>query len=244
MEPEKDQVAPWWAEYSKEAYNSGPDGLARALKNWSGSQHGRRKGRPVGFPHFKKKLSSRDSCRFTTGAIKVLADRKHVQLPRIGVLKSHESTRKLARRLENGTALILSATISRQADRWFVSFTVKVERSVPSSNGKATVVGVDVGIRHLAVLSTGEPPIPNPRALERSMRKLRGSTGNWPIDSPTRGGDIGPDYGSPVSTPAPPMFAVTRCTSSPPASPLSTARWWWSTSIWPGCRVTIGWPGP
>jgi transposase len=85
----KDQVAPWWAENSKEAYNSGLDGLARALKNWSGSRHGRRKGRPVGFPQFKKKLRSRDSCRFTTGAIKVLADRKHVQLPRIGVLKSH-----------------------------------------------------------------------------------------------------------------------------------------------------------
>jgi transposase len=28
----KDQVAPWWAENSKEAYNSGLDGLARALK--------------------------------------------------------------------------------------------------------------------------------------------------------------------------------------------------------------------
>jgi putative transposase len=169
----KDQVAPWWAENSKEAYNSGLDGLARALKNWSGSRHDRRKGRPVGFPRFKKKLRSRDSCRFTTGAIRVLADRKHVQLPRIGILKSHESTRKLARRLEQGTARILSATISRQADRWFVSFTVEVERSVPSSNGKATVVGVDVGICHLAVLSTGQPPIPNPRALERSMRKLR-----------------------------------------------------------------------
>ena len=32
---------------------------------------------------------------------------------------------------------------------------------------------MDVGIRHLAVLSTGEAPIPNPRALERSTRKLR-----------------------------------------------------------------------
>jgi putative transposase len=29
----KHQVAPWWAENSKEAYSSGLDGLARALKN-------------------------------------------------------------------------------------------------------------------------------------------------------------------------------------------------------------------
>jgi putative transposase len=169
----KDEVAPWWAENSKEAYASGLDGLSRALRNWSDSRSGRRKGRPVGFPRFKKKLRSRDACRFTTGAIKVLADRKHVQLPRIGVLKTHESTRKLARRLDRGTARILAATISRTADRWFVSFTVEVERQIPTSNGRTTVVGVDVGIHHLAVLSTGEAPIPNRRALERSMRKLR-----------------------------------------------------------------------
>jgi IS605 OrfB family transposase len=169
----KCEVAPWWTENSKEAYSSGLDGLAKALRNWSDSRSGRRKGRPVGFPQFKKKGRCRDACRFTTGAIKVLADRKHVQLPRIGVLKTHESTRKLARRLEQGTARILAATISSTADRWFVSFTVEVERYLPSSNGKSSVVGVDVGIRHLAVLSTGEPPIPNPRALERSTRKLR-----------------------------------------------------------------------
>jgi putative transposase len=33
----KQQVAPWWAENSKEAYNSGLEGLAKALKNWADS---------------------------------------------------------------------------------------------------------------------------------------------------------------------------------------------------------------
>jgi IS605 OrfB family transposase len=169
----KDHAAPWWPENSKEAYNSGLDGLATALKNWSDSRRGRRKGRSFGFPRFKKKGRSRDACRFTTGAIKVLPDRKHVRLPRIGVLKTHESTRKLARRLEQGTARVLAATISRTADRWYVSFTVEVERAVSASNGKTSVVGVDVGIRHLAVVSTGAPPIPNPRALDGSLRTLR-----------------------------------------------------------------------
>src|SRR5512132_2550014 len=51
----KDQVAPWWAENSKEAYNSGLDGLARALKNFSDSKQGRRKGRQMGFPRRKTK---------------------------------------------------------------------------------------------------------------------------------------------------------------------------------------------
>jgi transposase len=40
---------------------------------------------------------------------------------------------------------------------------VEVERHVPAGNGKGTVVGVDVGIRHLVVLSTGFV-IANPRA--------------------------------------------------------------------------------
>jgi len=169
----KSDVAPWWAENSKEAYNSGLEALARALKNWSDSRNGSRKGRPTGFPRRKKKRRARVACRFTTGAIRVLPDRKHIQLPRIGVVKTHESTRKLARRLEQGTARILAATISRTADRWFVSFTVEVERTIPADNGKSSVIGVDVGVHHLAVLSTGQT-ISNPRALEHSLRRLRG----------------------------------------------------------------------
>jgi putative transposase len=168
----KDQVAPWWAENSKEAYNSGLDGLAKALKSFSDSKHGRRKGRQMGFPRRRKKRHARVACRFTTGQIKLLSDRKHVQLPRVGVLKTHESTRKLARRLEQGSARILAATIARTADRWFVSFTCEVQRTTPADNGKTGVVGVDVGVRHLAVLSTGMVA-PNPRALKCSLRKLR-----------------------------------------------------------------------
>jgi putative transposase len=169
----KQEVAPWWAENSKEAYSSGLDGLARALKNWTDSRAGRRGGRPVGFPRLKKKGRTRDTCRFTTGPLRVLSDRKHVQLPRIGVIKTHESTRKLARRLEQGTARILAATISCRADRWYVSFTVEVHCPIPPTNGRSNVVGVDVGIRHLAVLSTGPSFIPNPRALDQLLSRLR-----------------------------------------------------------------------
>jgi putative transposase len=101
-----------------------------------------------------------------------LGDRQHVQLPKIGVLKTHESTRKLARRLEHGTARILAATVSRTADRWFVSFTCEVQRVIPTGSRRTAVVGVDVGVQHLAVLSTGAV-IRNPRALEESLKRLR-----------------------------------------------------------------------
>jgi transposase len=77
----KHHVAPWWAENSKEAYNSGLDALARALKNWTDSRNGLRAGRPVGFPRRKTRRHARVACRFTTGQIKVLPDRTHIQLP-------------------------------------------------------------------------------------------------------------------------------------------------------------------
>ena len=176
----KHQVAPWWADNSKEAYSSGLDGLARALKNFTASRHGQRKGRPVGFPKFKRR-GRRDACRFTTGAIRVLPDRKHVQLPRIGSIKTHESTRKLGCHLERGTGRILAATITRTAGRWYVAFTCEIARRLSTSHEHSSTVGVDVGIRHLAVLSTGEQ-IPNPRPLEGE----RLSTAPQPV-SPRRG---------------------------------------------------------
>jgi IS605 OrfB family transposase len=169
----KDEVAPWWRECSKEAFNTGLDALARALKSWVDSRAGKRAGRPVGFPRFKSRRRSVPAVRFTTGAIRVEPDRKHVVLPRLGRLKLHESARKLARRLDNGTARIMSATVRRDGGRWHVAYTVEVERAdrVPVRPG--STVGVDVGIKHLAVLSTGEL-VPNPRHLSDAQRRLRG----------------------------------------------------------------------
>jgi IS605 OrfB family transposase len=65
----KRDVAPWWSANSKEAYSSGLDALARALNSFSGSRKGKRKERRAGFPRFRKRGRSRQSCRFTTGAI-------------------------------------------------------------------------------------------------------------------------------------------------------------------------------
>jgi len=148
----------------------GLDALARALKNFTDAKQGHRAGAPMGSP--KREGRSRDACRFTTGAIRVEPDRHHVVLPRLGRIRTHESTRKLARRLEQGTARILAATISRQGGRWFVSFTCQVQRAVPGPHRPGWRVGVDVGIRHLAVLSDGRR-VPNPAPLQQAQRRLR-----------------------------------------------------------------------
>ncbi len=168
----KHEVAPWWPANSKEAYSSGLHALAWGLKSWADAKAGRRAGATTGFPRPKRKGRSRDACRFTTGAIRVEADRHHVTLPRLGRIRTHESTRKLARRLERGTARILAATISRQAGRWFCSFTCQVQRADRRPRRPDATVGVDVGVRRLAVLSGGEQ-VANPRPLAQALRRLR-----------------------------------------------------------------------
>lgn len=171
----KAEVAPWWGECSKEAFNTGLDGVAQALRNFGDSKSGKRKGRKVGFPQFKARRRATPSVRFTTGVIRVEADRKHVTLPRLGAIKTHESTRKLARRLEVGAARILSATVRREGRRWYCAFTVEVQRAQRTPTQPEARVGVDVGIAALAVTSTGEC-VPNPRHLGKSLRRLRSAS--------------------------------------------------------------------
>ena len=175
----KGDVAPWWAQCSKEAFNTGLDGVARALRNFSDSRAGKRAGKKVGFPQFKARRRTTPSVRFTTGAIRVESDRKHVTLPRIGTIKTHESTRKLARRIEQGSARILTATVRREAGRWFCSFTCEVQHTERAPTRPDVVVGVDLGVTHLAVLSSpvagvsdADGFVPNPRHLGRAQRDL------------------------------------------------------------------------
>lgn len=95
----------------------------------------------AGVPKFKKK-GIRDS--FTLeGAVKILGNNK-IQVPVIGVLKTYERLPQV---------LIKSCTISRQADRWFISFRFDVEKQ---NSEQTDVIGVDLGVKNLATFSTGE----------------------------------------------------------------------------------------
>jgi putative transposase len=124
----------------------------------------------MGFPRFRKKGRGRESVRFTTGAIRA-DDQSHVVRPRIGRVRTHEPTTALRERIEAGTACILSATVSCEGGRWFVSFTCEVERQIGQPARPHAVAGVDAGLAHLAVLSTGEK-VPNPRPLRRAQRQI------------------------------------------------------------------------
>ena len=173
-EKKADPALAWWSENSKCAYQEAFRDLDRALRDFDASRKGTRKGPRLGYPRFKKRGKCRDSFRFSE---KARCSGASVTLPRLGTIRTHESTRKLTRRLEAGTARILSATVSRTAQRWFVSFTAEVERAVPGSHARpGSAVGVDLGIK---TLLTGADDagriivIDGPKALRSSLRKLR-----------------------------------------------------------------------
>ncbi len=165
----------WWSENSKCVYQEAFRNLDRALEDFSKSKKGLRKGRRLGFPRSKKKGRCRDSCRFSTGVMRCSGST--VTLPRLGTIRTHESTEALAGKIAEGKARILSATVSRTAQRWFVSFTVEVEREIPDHHRRPqTAVGIDLGIASLitAVDHRGRViRFPGPKPLRAALGRLR-----------------------------------------------------------------------
>lgn len=178
----KSVTAPWWSENSKEAYNTGLDALARGLQAWSASRRGQRAGKAVGFPRFKTGRARR-SVRFTTGAIRLESDRRHITLPRIGTIRTHESVRKLARRIDAGTARIVSATVSQgSSGRWYCSFqAIVAAKSRPTRLPRSPhpIVGADVGVKADSLLVVATPDgtevtrVAAPKSLAMAQDRLR-----------------------------------------------------------------------
>jgi putative transposase len=137
----------WYYEVSKCAPQYALKALREGFAKWFSKKGGR--------PKFKKK--GRDDSFTLDGTIKVLELHK-IQLPVIGILQTYE-------KLPIGNCP-KNITISRQADRWFISWRIEVSTLVTEK--KMDVVGVDLGVKSLATLSTGEVVDGN-----KSYRKYR-----------------------------------------------------------------------
>jgi putative transposase len=189
----KDEVAPWWPSCSKEAYACGIADLVQALQNWSGSKHGHRAGRRVGFPRFKARRRDRGRVRFTTGAMRLEPDRRHLTLPVIGKLRCKENTRRLQRLLGKGRARVLSMTLSEHGGRLFVSVATVIAHAPRSPSEPDARCGIDLGIgQEWAVVAHADGSIqrvthPAPwaaahiqrrRAARQASRRIVGSRGH------------------------------------------------------------------
>jgi putative transposase len=162
----KREQFPWMLEVTKCAPQMAIIQLGEAFKNFFAgcARH----------PQFRKK-GVHD--RFTLTNDQFIVEGCRIRIPKLGWVRMRESLRFAGK--------IISATISRVADRWFVSITVDTNDPPKRPAENQGVVGVDLGVSALATLSTGEKiagPKPHTallnrlRQLSRSLsRKQKGS---------------------------------------------------------------------
>lgn len=116
---------------------------------------------------------------FTTGAMRVEPDRRHVRLPVIGTVRVHENTRRIERLIRAGPARVLAISVRRNGTRLDASVRVLVQRpQQPHVARPDSRVGVDVGVRRLATVATAAGSViervENPRRpLDTALRELR-----------------------------------------------------------------------
>lgn len=148
---------PWMLEVTKNAPQMAIIQLGQAFKNFFA---GRAK-----YPKFRKK-GAHDRFTLTNDLFSVEGSR--IRIPKLGWVRMRESLRFAGK--------IMSATISRVADRWFVSIVVDTEDPPKRKAENQGIVGVDLGVSALATLSTGETitgPKPHKALLDRLRRLSR-----------------------------------------------------------------------
>lgn len=156
----KREQFPWVYEVTKCVVEGAFRNLGAALANFRASKRGTRKGKRVGFPKFKKRKRGFGS--FYLANDKFALDGHWISIPKLGRVNMTEPLRL--------TGKIVGATISERAGRWWVSIQVDVARQHVLHQGHA--VGVDVGVKALAVDSDGER-FENQKPLRSSIGRLK-----------------------------------------------------------------------
>lgn len=150
----KREQFPWMLEVTKNAPQMAVMQLGRAFKNFFAKRSR--------YPTFRKK-GVHD--RFTLTNDQFGVEGRRIRIPHLGWVRMREPLRF--------TGKILSATLSREADRWFVSLTVDAnELPQPPKAENQGAVGVDLGVSALATLSTGET-IAGPKPHKAAQNRLR-----------------------------------------------------------------------
>ncbi len=151
----KREQYPWMLEVTKNAPQMAIMQLGDAFRNfWAGRAK---------YPKYRKK-GVHDRFSLSNDQFSVKGSR--IRIPNLGWVRMRESLRF--------TGKIMSATLSRVADKWFVSITVDTEEPPARGAENQGAAGVDLGVSALATLSTGEKVVgPKPhKALLKRVKRL------------------------------------------------------------------------
>jgi putative transposase len=144
---------PWMMEVTKNAPQMAIMQLGRAFENFFAGR--------ARYPRFRRK--GRDD-RFAISNDQFRIEGRLIRIPKLGWVRMWEALRFAGK--------VVSASVTRIADHWYASITVDTsDPPVPPADNQGTV-GVDLGIKALATLSTGET-FEGPKALRTLLTRLR-----------------------------------------------------------------------
>jgi putative transposase len=152
---------PWMLEVTKCAPQLAiKECLARAFRNFFAGR--------AEFPQFHKK-GVKDS--FALSNDQFVINGKLIRIPNLGYVRMTEKLRFCGK--------VIGATISRKADKWYVSVQIEMPNPEPihKTHNENQAVGVDLGVKDLAVLSNGTKVVgakPHKALLSR-LRRLNKS---------------------------------------------------------------------
>ena len=145
---------PWMLEVTKNAPQMAIMQLGDAFKNFFAKR--------AKHPTMRRKWIDD---RFTLSNDQFKVDGSRIRIPHLGWVRMRESLRYSGK--------IISATISRCANKWFVSIPVEMKKPItPIANESQVAIGLDLGIHHFATLSTGEKKT-GPKPYKALMYRLR-----------------------------------------------------------------------
>jgi putative transposase len=156
----KDEQFPWMREVTKCAPQHALMNLDRAWKRYFDYKQGKLKLK-TGVPSFKRRREG-DGSFYLENQVFRITD-THIYVSKLGRVRMAQPLRYPATKL-------LSCTISATAGQWYasVSYETPVE---PAKVENQDVVGVDLGIKALATLSTGEV-FEGPKAGKAAAKRL------------------------------------------------------------------------
>jgi putative transposase len=153
----------WLNEVSAVVLQQALADLNAAYRNFFASMKGQRKGRRAGPPKFRFRKDTRQAVRFTRNAWFTVLPNGKLRLPKIGDIPVRWS-----RPLPSEPSSV--TVIKDSAGRYFASFVIQAEPgALPETE---PVIGIDLGLRHFAVLSDGRK-IASPQFLRRAEKKLK-----------------------------------------------------------------------
>lgn len=153
----------WRGEVSADVFETASVNAAQAFKNWSDSRKGARAGKAAGFPRFKSRHRTAPTFRLRAKyregdapAVRPVGPGA-MRFPKLGELRVHEHTGKLAKMLARGRFHVYAAAFRFERGRWVVSVTgvaAQFHHQRRSTKDRSQArVGVDLGVKTLAVVA-------------------------------------------------------------------------------------------